>query len=422
VEQALSRKPALLRRTDLLARRFVQALLFLAALTGVAWLHRGPALALERVVALLVVACPCAVGLSIPLAVSVALMRAARAGIFVKDPDALERLHRAHVVLLDKTGTLTEGRPAVARWQGDDRAFEFARALELESSHPVALAFRRSGARPVRLVRAAEDVVEAPGKGIAGRLDGHDVRVGNRAHMDAGGAAVPEAFASAGAAMLQEGLTPVFVAMDGQVVGLAGVGDALRPDARATVAALRESGLRVRILSGDHPGVVRRVARELGLLEEDALGGLTPEAKCEHVARLVDDGPGNGGVVMVGDGVNDAAALALADVGIAVHGGTGASIVAADVIFTRAGVAPLLDILSGARRLRGVVRRNLAFSLLYNLAACGLALAGLVTPLLAAVLMPWSSLMVVLSSALTPTFGSRPLAAAEDGSGRGAGV
>ncbi len=169
--------------------------------------------------------------------------------------------------------------------------------------------------------------------------------------------------------MIADGLSPVFVAVDGRVRGVAGIGDRLRPDAVATVAAIRARGVRVRILSGDHPEIVARVAADLGLPREDALGGLTPEEKRDVVAGLVGDRTAAGVVVMVGDGVNDAAALALADVGIAVHGGAGASIVAADIVLTREGVAPLVDILDGARRLRGVIRRNIGFSLVYNAAA-----------------------------------------------------
>jgi Cu2+-exporting ATPase len=410
VQEALSRRPAMLRTTDLLARRFVQGLLVLAAVTGAAWLHRGPEIALERVVALLVVACPCALGLSIPLALSVALLRAARRGIFVKDPDALERLRRVHTVLLDKTGTLTEGHATVACWRGEDAALQFARALEAESAHAVARAFQRSYGRPMWLVRTVEDVVDVPGQGIAGRLDGHDVRVGNRGHVEAGGALIPPDLAAAADAMLAGGLSPVFVAVDGRAQGVAGIGDRLRPDARQTVAAIRARGIRVRILSGDHPDLVRRVARDLGLRDDDAIGGLTPERKRDIVAALVgraaDPASAEFGcsVVMVGDGVNDAAALALADVGVAVHGGTGATLVAAGVVLTREGVSPIVDLLDGARRLRGVVRRNLAFSLLYNAGAAACAIAGFVGPLAAALLMPISSLTVVLSSALTRTF------------------
>jgi Cu2+-exporting ATPase len=403
----------------------VQALLALAAVTGVAWWHQGPAVALERVVALLVVACPCALGLSIPLALSVALTRAARAGIFVKNPDALERLRRVDAVLLDKTGTLTEGRATVARWVGEDAPLQFARALEAESAHAVARAFhgllpreesptagtptRNADSPPeglsgLRLVRTVENVTELPGQGIAGRVDGHDVRVGNRAHAETAGEATPADLSLAADAMIADGLSPVFVAVDGHVRGVAGIGDRLRADAAATVTAIRARGIRVRILSGDHPRIVARVAAELGLPREDAMGGLTPEDKRDFVAGLVEHRAGAGAVVMAGDGVNDAAALALADVGIAVHGGAGASIVAADVVLTREGVAPLVDILDGARRVRGVIWRNVGFSLVYNAAASALALVGMVGPLLAAVLMPVSSLTVVLSSVFTRTF------------------
>jgi len=404
VQDALSRKPQLLKTTDVLARRFVQALLAVSVLTGLAWLHAGPAAAITRVVAVLVVACPCALGLSVPLAMSVALMRAARAGIFIKNPDALERLRKVDTVLLDKTGTLTEGLPAVARWKGDDRTLEFARALEGESAHAVARAFQRSYGRSMRLVRSVEGVNEVPGLGIVGRLDGHDVRIGTRAHAAAEGAVVPTDFDQYATSLIANGLSPVFVTLDGTVAGVAGIGDALRPDARATVAALRAQGMRVRILSGDHPSVVARVGAELGLPADDALGGLTPEAKRDLVARLVSGANETGAVVMVGDGVNDAAALALADIGIAVQGGTGATIVAADVVLTREGVTPLLDILDGSRRLRSVIRRNIAFSVVYNAVASVLAAAGFVGPLLAAILMPISSLTVVLSSAFTHTF------------------
>jgi Cu2+-exporting ATPase len=215
---------------------------------------------------------------------------------------------------------------------------------------------------------------------------------------------VPDDVARFVETIVADGLSPVFVAVDGRVAGVAGIGDAIRPDACRTIEKLRARGVRVRILSGDHPDVVARVAASLGLPAADALGGLTPEAKRDVVAGLVAGADRAGAVVMVGDGVNDAAALALADVGIAVHGGTGATIVAADIVLTREGVAPLIDILDGARRLRGVIRRNLGFSLLYNAGASALALAGLVGPLLAAVLMPVSSLTVILSSAFTRTF------------------
>lgn len=408
VQDALSRKPALLQTTDTLSRRFVKILLVAAVVTaGVTWTQHGPEVALMRVVALLVVSCPCALGLSVPLAMSMALMRAARAGIFVKNPDALERLRHVGTVLVDKTGTLTEGHATVARWFGDDRTLQFARALEAESSHRVARAFQAARSRGLYAVRSVEVVVEVPGRGISGRIDSHDVSIGTAGHVQGEEQGAQGPIAEAAAAMVADGLSPVFVAVDGRLAGVAGIGDELRPEARATVAALAARGIRVRILSGDHPDVVARVGAALGLAGDDALGGLTPEAKRDIVAALVAERTHAGTVVMVGDGVNDAAALALADVGIAVQGGMGATIVAADIVLTRDGVAPLLDMLDGARRLRGVIRRNITFSLLYNVAASSLAMAGFVGPLLAAVLMPVSSLTVVLSSALTRTF-ARP--------------
>ena len=228
MQEALTRKPALLQTTDRLARGFVQLLLVAAALTGLAWLGQGPEVAIERVVALLVVACPCALGLSVPLAVSVALLRAARSGIFIKNPDALERLRKVDTVLLDKTGTLTEGQATVARWHGDDAVLRFARALEAESAHAVALAFQRLYGTSMRIVRTVAHVVEVAGHGITGRLDGHDVCVGNLAHVRAEGAVVPADIERVAASMIHDGLSPVFVALDGRVAGIAGIGDAIR--------------------------------------------------------------------------------------------------------------------------------------------------------------------------------------------------
>jgi Cu2+-exporting ATPase len=340
-----------------------------------------------------------------------ALMRAARAGIFIKNPDALERLCRVGTVLIDKTGTLTEGRARLARWHGDPVALDMARALEVQSSHAVARAFVAASTGALHVVRTVSAVVETPGRGISGRLDRHLVIVGNRQHLDASGITVPATHEQMADSMIADGLSPIFVAVDGKTSGVAGVGDALRTDAKKTVAALRSRGLRVRILSGDDPAIVSRIAARLELPAMDAVGGLTPEEKHDMVARVIAEGGRSGSVVMVGDGVNDAAALALADVGIAVSGGMGASIVAADIVLTRDGVSPLLDVLDGARRLRGVVRRNVLFSLIYNVSASSLAVAGLVGPLLAVVLMPVSSLTVVLSSALTRTFARKAGAA-----------
>ncbi|HMM35260.1 MAG TPA: HAD-IC family P-type ATPase, partial [Thermoanaerobaculia bacterium] len=234
VEDALARRPAVLRLTDLLARRFVQALLLLAAAALLLALPLGTEAAVERVVALLVVACPCALGLSVPLAVSVGLMRAARAGIFVKDPDALDRLRRVGTVLLDKTGTLTEGKASFSRYVGDEAALELATALEAESSHAVAHALRASLGRRVNVVREVAEVREVAGRGISGVVDGRRVAVGNRAHVAAFAPSVPEDLDAHAEALVADGLSPLWVAVDGLVAGVGGIGDPLRADARAT--------------------------------------------------------------------------------------------------------------------------------------------------------------------------------------------
>jgi Cu2+-exporting ATPase len=196
------------------------------------------------------------------------------------------------------------------------------------------------------------------------------------------------------------GVTPVLVGLDGELCGVLGFGDPLRPDAAAAVAALRARGCEVGILSGDHPAVVAAIACELGLDPMRCRGGATPEEKL----ALVEAAARAGGVVMVGDGVNDAAALAAATVGIRVHGGAEASLQACDAFLTRPGVAAVVDLLDGARRTVAVIRRNILFSLVYNLIGSGLAIAGLLHPLVAAVLMPLSSLTVVSSSYRSRTF------------------
>jgi len=404
VQDAMSQRPPVVQLANRMSRIFVIAVLSLAAVTGAIWIGESVPAALQHMVALLVVSCPCALGLAKPVALSVGLTRAARAGIFVKNPDALERLQHVDTVLLDKTGTLTRGQVAVSRWRGDDDALDLACRLEAQSSHPVARAFCAAYEPALHVSRPVTDVREIAGQGMEGQVDGAAVAVGNRRLVDAAGAALSAELETHAGALVAEGLSPLYVAVGGTVAGVAGAGDPLREDAIATVETLVRRGARPRILSGDHPAVVARVAAELGIPECDARGGMTPEDKRDYVAGLVETRASESAIVMVGDGVNDAAAMALADVGVAVHGGAGASVLAADAVLTREGLAPLLDLITGARRVLRVVWRNLGFSLVYNLIGATLAIVGLVGPLLAAVLMPISSLTVILSSALSRTF------------------
>jgi len=244
------------------------------------------------------------------------------------------------------------------------------------------------------------EIEETPGGGIVGRVGRHAVAAGSPAFLATRCGEWPDAVALRVEAWSRDGLTPVVVAVDGAVCGAFGLGDPLQDDARLAMSGLRRLGYEPSILSGDHPAVVEAVARALDVPTPRARGGVSPEGK----VRAVLEAKGASTVVMVGDGVNDAAALAAADVGIAVHGGAEAALAVADVFVTRPGLDRLVELIEGSRRTMGVVRRNLAFSLLYNVVAIVLAMTGVINPLIAAILMPLSSLTVIASSSLARSF------------------
>ena len=393
---------------------FVLAVLALAAVTAALWAG-APERALAHVAALLVVTCPCALSMATPLSMAVAAGRAARRGIFVKSDEATQRLTDVDTVVLDKTGTLTEGRMTLVAWTGDEALLDLAAAVEAHATHPVAEALVR--ARGVDAALAVDGVVMVPGQGVSGVVGGRRVVVGRPEWV---AATLPGGLSSehtaALAAWAAEGHTPVAVAVtfepgsDGlgsdrpgaSVLALA-VGDRLRDDAAHFVRTLARRGAGVYLFSGDHPAAVAVVARALGLAPERALGSITPEDKRARVEALQAQGRV---VMMVGDGVNDAAALRQADVGVAVGGGTTASLIAADVFLTRPGLAPVAALLVGADQTMRTIRGALALSLLYNVAGTAAAMAGLVTPLVAAVAMPVSSLLVVALALAQPAFRS----------------
>lgn len=391
IESADASRAPIVHLADRLGGWFVAAVLVLALAGGLAWWFVDPSRVFDVVVALLVVSCPCALGLATPVALAAARGGAARAGILVRSTEALERAARAKSVVLDKTGTLTEGRHRVGRVILEDPALRRAvAALESRSRHPVGQALARWGAElgPGPLPEP-QDFHERVGKGIEGIVEGVRIRVGSPAWID------PGRCAEEVRAVVAEGQTAVVVEAGGRVEGVIGLGDRLQDDAPQGVARLRRLGLQVSVRSGDDPEVVRQVAARLGI--EDARGSMTPEDKAEEVRT-------HGDAVMVGDGVNDALALREAAVGVAVGGGAEAALLVADVYLTRPGVAAVAAFVEGSRRTMGVVRRNLWFSAAYNLCFATLALAGHINPLAAAVLMPISSLTVVVSSILARPF------------------
>ena len=399
VERGGRRRAPVVATADRLAGAFVAVVLVLAAATWAFWTFgpaRAPERALDHAIALLIVTCPCALALATPLAVSVAIGRAARSALLIKGGDALESLARGGTLYLDKTGTVTEGRTSLQRWDGPDRVKPLVLALERHASHPVAAGFRAAwdGLEHPE----ARDVTVTPGGGIAGEVDGHHVVAGSPAFVRRSLAA--QAPGPTAGPDVAGALTPVWVAVDGRIVARAGFGDPVRAEARAAIDGARARGWRVALLSGDHPDVVASVGARLGFTAAEVEGGASPERKRE----VVEAAAARGTVVMAGDGTNDAAAMARATVGIGMHGGAEACLGTADVFVARPGLGALPELLAGSERTLGVIRRNIAFSLVYNAVGAALAMSGRIDPLLAAVLMPLSSLTVVLASWRGRTF------------------
>ncbi|MCA9632944.1 MAG: heavy metal translocating P-type ATPase, partial [Myxococcales bacterium] len=334
VEEAQSRRAPIVLLADRWSGFFVAAVLVLASVTLLAWWAHGPTQAIEHAVALLIVTCPCALGMATPLAVGAALGRAAQSGLLIKGGDVLERLQRPGRVVFDKTGTLTLGKLMLEEVRGDERYLPWVLALERQSAHVIARALvaglearltpeQLEEARRVAEVRAKERL----GAGLFAEIDGHEVRVGNLS----GAGFLAEWATRSAEELARRGHTPVMVSVDGRVELVLGLGDPLRPDATATLKRLAESGYELAVLSGDHPATVEALVQQTGVDFAIAQGGVTPEQKLELVEEWGKQQP----VVMVGDGVNDAAALSAASVGVAVHGGAEASLQAADVFATR---------------------------------------------------------------------------------------
>jgi P-type Cu2+ transporter len=403
VEQGAARKVPIVQLANRMAGIFVAVVLTLAVVTFAARFQFSPETALDDAIALLIVTCPCALALATPLAITVAVGRAAGNGVLIKGGETLELLSRPSTIVLDKTGTITEGRSALIEWIGPDWVRPLVLSLEEGSSHPLADGFRRAWTDvPLLPVEHAAHVV---GGGITGVVGGHHVRIGSPRFVRQGAGHLDEAVRVAVAAFGST-LTPVHIAVDGVVIAAAGMGDRIRDDARQSLDTLRDRGWRTILLSGDSPDVTLAVGRSLGFAADEAIGGASPEEKLAFIERL----RAKGTVVMVGDGVNDAAAIAAASVGIGVHGGAEACLASADVYLTRPGLASLVELVSGSRNTMRVIRRNIAFSIGYNIVGASLAMLGMLTPLIAAVLMPTSSVTVVLASWYGRSFPRQPRA------------
>ncbi|MFH7320215.1 heavy metal translocating P-type ATPase [Desulfurivibrio sp. D14AmB] len=399
VEEAQARKAPVQQLADRIATIFVPLVLGLSLATLTFWLWRGigSGPALLNAIAVMVVACPCALGLATPTAVLVASGRAANRGILFRGGDVLEAAAKISHVAFDKTGTLTQGRPKVVAVRpvtqtagGAEELLLRAALLESGSTHPLAQAIveeaRRRGLRP----EPAAQVSVVAGRGMKAPAPEGSVLVGSRALLAAEG--IPMAGPGPAAAATGE-LTEVHVAVAGRHLGVILLDDALRPDAVALVRELRARRLQLLILSGDHAGVVRRVAAALGI--DRFHSAIDPAGKKAEIERLQG---GGARVLMVGDGINDAPALATADLGCALAGGTDIAVGAADLVLTRNRLSDLAPALTIARRCLRVIRENLCWAFSYNLVTLPLAASGHLAPVYAAAAMAVSSILVVANS------------------------
>ena len=408
VEQAQSQKAAIQRLADRICGIFVPAVLVASALTLAGWLLAGaPAeRAFSAALAVLIIACPCALGLATPAALMVACGRGAQLGIFITRYQALESSRAVDTVVLDKTGTVTTGVMAVtgvvaAAGESRDALLRYAGAVEQASEHPVAGAVSAAARAELGSLPQAERFLAMPGLGARGSVDDHDVIIGREdlfAHL---GMTIPADLARRIHEYEQAGCTTVLAGWDGQVRGAVAVADTVKPSAAAAVAELRRLGLRTVLLTGDSQATAQAVAAQAGT--DEVIAGALPDHKVAVIRDLQARGRR---VAMVGDGVNDGPALAAADLGMALGSGTDVAISAADLIVLRDDLGAVPDAIGLARGTLGVIRGNLAWAFGYNLAAIPLAAAGFLNPLIAGAAMALSSAFVVANSVRLRNFGA----------------
>ena len=387
VEAAQGGKAPVQRLADRVAGVFVPVVITLAVATLGFWFARTGSLtqAMTPAVAVLIIACPCALGLATPTALLVGTGRGAQLGILIKGPEILESTRRVDTIVLDKTGTITTGRMDVVDVQPADgvhrtQLLRLAASVEMGSEHPIARAVVRAAEHEGIAVTVPADFVAQAGVGAGGTVDGAWVAVGR----------APEALAGSG-----EGHTVVAVHRDGALAGTIAVADTVKPTSRAAIERFRGLGLRPLLLTGDHLAAATSVGEQVGLTADEVVAGVLPEQKVAEVQRLQAAGRV---VAMVGDGVNDAAALAQADLGIAMGTGTDVAIEASDLTLVRADLHAAADAIQLSRRTLAVIKGNLFWAFAYNVAAVPLAMSWLLSPVVASAAMAFSSVFVVSNS------------------------
>ena len=400
VEQAQAAKASVQRVADRVCGVFVPAVLCAAALTLAGWLLAGSsaAHAFSAGLAVLIIACPCALGLATPAALVAACGRGARLGIFIKGYQPLETSRSVKVVVLDKTGTVTTGQMSVtdvAAGDGTARAelLRYAGAVEQASEHAVAAAISAAAKTEYGPLPQADGFRALPGLGARGTVDGHEVVIGREKLFADGGIPVPDALSEQRLSWERDGRTAVLIGWDGAVRGAVAVADTVKPSARAAVTRLRALGLHPVLLTGDNEATARAVAAAVGI--EEVIAGTLPDGKAEVIAAIQASGRP---VAMVGDGINDAPALAAADLGLALGSGTDVAICAADLILLSDDLGAVPDAIRLARATFRTIRVNLGWAFGYNVAVIPLAALGFLNPVLASAAMTLSSVFVVSNS------------------------
>jgi Cu+-exporting ATPase len=400
VEDAQTGKARVQRLADRVSGIFVPVVLGLAVLTFAAWAIFGPSIeaAFTAAVATLIIACPCALGLATPTALLVGTGRGSQLGIIIGGPQVLEQTRRVDTIVLDKTATVTTGRMTLTAIDTDDRSSEqalvLAAAAEHGSEHPIGNAIVRGAKSRGLDVRAAESFRSHPGRGVQAVVDGHLVLAGRADWLATEwGIELTPRLADPVSEAERNGATAVVVAWDGEAHAVLTVSDTVRETSLAAVTMFRRLGITPVLMTGDNEGAARTVAQQVGIT--DVFARMSPEAKLDGVRRLQRKGRV---VAMVGDGVNDAAALAAADVGLAMGSGTDAAIAASDITVMRDDLMRAGDAIRLARRTLGTIKGNLFWAFAYNVAAIPVAMLGLLNPLLAGAAMAFSSVFVVTNS------------------------
>ncbi|MFD7450442.1 heavy metal translocating P-type ATPase [Kitasatospora sp. NPDC059827] len=401
VEEAQNGKAAAQRLADRISAVFVPIVITLAVATLGYWLGTGEGwtAAFTAAVAVLIIACPCALGLATPTALLVGTGRGAQLGILIKGPEVLESTRKVDTIVLDKTGTVTTGQMtllAVHTVEGVTEAevLRLAGALEHASEHPIARAIATAAAKAGELP-AVEGFENVPGLGVQGVVDGRAVLAGREVLLNEWSQYLPESLAEAKRAAESAGRTAIAVGWDGEARAVLEVADAVKPTSAEAIAKLRALGLTPVLLTGDNRAVAEAVAAEVGIAPEHVIAEVMPQDKVDTVKRLQAEGRV---VAMVGDGVNDAAALAQADLGLAMGTGTDAAIEAGDLTLVRGDLLAAADAIRLSRRTLGTIKSNLFWAFGYNVAALPLAAAGLLNPMIAGAAMAFSSVFVVGNS------------------------